>query len=179
MGGTGWISVHLFGTVIDLRSQILRHQHGISLAPLIVELVYWAMLISVPYGQTLSRLLADARSRGGASSGSYGHNLPRHIEEPTSAFSRATYTFILPLLFRHYWSPIKLEQIPQLREDDVAAASLGGFRAEQAVRDTAYAQAHGGEKRKRNLAWDLLRFFGPEVTAQCVSPALASQVSGS
>ncbi len=76
---------------------------------------------------------------------------------------------MLPLLFKHYWKLIQLEEIPAIREDDGSAASLGAFRADQAKRDEAYARKHNGEKRKRNLGWDLLRFFSPEISVQAVS----------
>jgi hypothetical protein len=76
---------------------------------------------------------------------------------------------MLPLLFRHYWTPIQLKDIPSVREDDGSAASLGAFRADQAMRDKAHADKHDGAKRKRNLGLDLLRLFSPEIFVQAVS----------
>jgi hypothetical protein len=145
------------------------HVSGFSIAPPIFESIYWAVLVSIPYGEDLDRLLDGAVSKGGSSSGSFGQEIPRHIEEPTSAFSRATYGFMLPLLFRHYYNPIKLHDIPSIREDDSAAASLGAFRAFQAGRDRRYSEKHGGQPRKRNLGIDLLLHFLPETLTQCVS----------
>lgn len=55
----------------------------LALAPTIVEIVYWSALISIPYGEGLSRLLASSVSKGGGSAGSYGEELPKHVEEPT------------------------------------------------------------------------------------------------
>jgi hypothetical protein len=77
---------------------------------------------------------------------------------------------MLPLLFKHYWTPIQLHDIPAIREDDSSAASLGAFRADQARRDERYAQKHNGQMRKRDLGLDLLRFFSPEITVQAVRP---------
>ena len=79
---------------------------------------------------------------------------------------------MLPLLFKYFWTPIQLEDIPALREDDGSASSLGAFRAAQAKRDAAYADKHSGQKRKRNLGWDLLVFFSPDIFIQAVSPTL-------
>lgn len=75
---------------------------------------------------------------------------------------------MIPWLFRYYWKPIELEDIPALREDDSAATTLGAFRADQAARDAKYAQKHDG-KRKRNLGWDLLLFFKWSILYQFVS----------
>lgn len=75
---------------------------------------------------------------------------------------------MLPLLFKHYFTPIQLEDIPALREDDGSASSLGAFRADQAARDKAYAEKHDGAKRKRDLGLDLLRHFAPEIFTQAV-----------
>ena len=77
-----------------------------------------------------------------------------------AAFSRATYTFMLSLLFKHYRKPITLKDIPALREDDSAASSLGAFRAHQAKRRKGNARG--------DLGIDLLMFFLPEIFAQCV-----------
>ena len=75
---------------------------------------------------------------------------------------------MLPLLFKHYWKPIQLHDIPAIREDDGSASSLGAFRAHQAKRDQAYAEKHDGVKRNRNLGLDLLFFFSPEIFVQAV-----------
>ncbi len=85
----------------------------------------------------------------------------------TAALSRATYWFILPFLWKHYWKPITLDEIPVIREDDSAAASVGAFRAFQAARDAAYEVKYSSP-RKRNLAVDLLAFFRPELVRQSV-----------
>lgn len=84
--------------------------------------------------------------------------------------SRATYVFIIPFLVKHYFSAIKLDEVPAIREDDSASAGLGAFRAFRARKDAAWSTKHLGEKRKRNLAWDLLQFFSPEMLVQTVRP---------
>jgi len=80
---------------------------------------------------------------------------------------------MLPLLFKHYFTPIQLHDIPAIREDDGSAASLGAFRAYQAKKDKVYAEKHNGEKRKRDLGLDLLRLFSPEIVVQAVSPLMS------
>lgn len=75
---------------------------------------------------------------------------------------------MLPFLVRHYSNPVKLNNIPALREDDSSASALGAFRADQARRDAKFAEKHLGEKRKRDLGVDLFLFFLPEISAQVV-----------
>ncbi|OCF40975.1 ATP-binding cassette transporter [Kwoniella heveanensis CBS 569] len=163
---TPLLTIHLLPTLLLFRSNLVQpHPSKLRIASGIVEVVYWAAMISMPYSEGLDRLLSGSVSKGGGSSGSYGHNLPIHPEEQTSPFSRAIYTFLFPLLFKHYFTPITLEDIPAIREDDATAASIGAFRAFQANRDAVYLKKHG-EKRKRHLGLDLLRFFAPEVLIQ-------------
>ena len=85
---------------------------------------------------------------------------------------------MLPMLFKYYWTPIQLQDVPALREDDAAASSLGSFRADQAMKDIAYATKHGGQNRRRNLGWDMLTFFGPEIRLQCVSQESSLPIVG-
>ena len=86
-----------------------------------------------------------------------------------AVFAKASFSFMLPLLWRHFWQPIKLDNIPAIREDDSAATSLGAFRADQAYWDKKYAEQHDGQLRRRNLGINLIRFFLPEIVKQCVS----------
>jgi hypothetical protein len=122
----------------------------------------------------------------GGSSGGEGVQLPRHAEEPAcgsfqvlpkgtamlnsaAVFARATYVWMLPMLFKHYRQPIKLEDVPAIREDDSVASCLAAFRADQAKRDEAYSRKHNGAKRERGLAFDLVAFFLPQLGQQIVS----------
>ena len=78
------LTFHLVPSLLVLRSTIITpHTTAIAIAPTVVELVYWAAVISIPYGDPLDRLLVGAKSKGGGSSGSYGSDLPKHVEEPT------------------------------------------------------------------------------------------------
>lgn len=163
------LTLNLIPTIITLRSALLGKPHPLDVASLAISIVYWAAMMSVPYTSAMDGLFYGARSRGGGSASSFGTSLPKHIEEPTSAFSRALYTFMLPFLIRHYRTPITLKDIPALREDDASASALGAFRADQAYRDAKWAEKHLGEKRPRDLGFDLFRFFLPEISAQCVS----------
>lgn len=86
-----------------------------------------------------------------------------------AVLSRATYVFIIPFLVKHYFKAIELNEVPAIREDDSSSAGLGAFRAFRARKDAIWAEKHLGEKRKKDLAWDLLQFFAPEMTVQCVS----------
>ncbi|WVR09322.1 hypothetical protein IAU60_006387 [Kwoniella sp. DSM 27419] len=160
------LSAHIVPALLIFRSEVIQPTPSkLTIACVIVELVYWAAMISMPYSEQTGRILQGGVSKGGGSSGSYGKKLPRHPEEETSPFSRAFYMFIVPLLTKHYFKPITLDDIPALREDDSAAASLGSFRTFQASKDAAWAKKHK-EKRKRNLGWDLIRFFGFDLFVQ-------------
>ncbi|KAI9634405.1 ABC transporter type 1, transmembrane domain-containing protein [Dioszegia hungarica] len=160
--------IHLIPTLLLLRSNVLQSAHPAlaDILPTVVEVVYWLMLMSLPYASRMQGLLSAGRSRGGGSLGSYGTDLPHHIEEPTSAFSRATYVFMLPFLVRHYKETVTLGDIPALREDDAAVSALAAFRADQAWYDAQWAKKHLGEERKRDLGWNLFRFFIPDIAAQ-------------
>lgn len=175
-------------TLITLRSSILHSAPALDIVALSVAIGYWAAMMAMPYAQPLSGLLLGAGSKGGGSSGNFGKDVSKHIEEPTctsfrsayyatllsrisngaAAFARAAYTFMLPFLAKHYFSPITLDKIPRLREDDASASALGAWRAFQARKDAKWAEKHLGEKRKRDLGLDLFLFFWPEVSAQCV-----------
>ncbi|KAK6910984.1 hypothetical protein I203_105019 [Kwoniella mangroviensis CBS 8507] len=165
---TAVLTFHILPSLILFRSNIIQpHTSSLKIASGIVEVVYWVAMISIPYSEELDRLLTGGVSQGGGSSGSYGEELPKHCEEPTSTFSRATYSFILPLLIKHYFKPITLKDIPAIREDDSASSSLGAFRAYRAGRDKSHL-AKTGEKRIRNLGTDLFWFFFPELAMQSI-----------
>ncbi|BEI94008.1 uncharacterized protein CcaverHIS019_0604670 [Cutaneotrichosporon cavernicola] len=156
------LTLHLVPSLLLFRSGKMGNYPSSPLSTIIVvwEVVYWAILVCTPYHDPLDRLVGGAVSRGGVGG-------PRHIEEPCTALSRATYWFILPFLWKHYWKPITLEEIPAVREDDSAAACVGAFRRFQAAHDAAYEVKHNSP-RKRNLAWDLITFFRPELVRQSV-----------
>ncbi|KAK8854514.1 hypothetical protein IAR55_003253 [Kwoniella newhampshirensis] len=163
---TPLVTFHIVPALLLFRSALLSpHTSGLNIASLVYEIVYWMALISIPYYEQLDRLLEGGHSKGGGSAGSYGEKLPKHYEEPASPFSRATYAFLLPLLLKHYFTPITLKDIPAIREDDSASSSLGEFRAFQAKRDAVYLRKHN-QKRKRNLGLDLLGFFGKHIAIQ-------------
>jgi hypothetical protein len=78
------ISLHLVPSLLILRGQILHSKPTLlGIAPSVIELIYWTFLISIPYGEGLDRLLEGGKSKGGGTSGSYGKELPQHLEEPT------------------------------------------------------------------------------------------------
>ena len=164
------LTVDLFPRLLLFRSALISSDRsGLLIASTAVELVWWSILISVPYGETLDRMLNGGVSHGGGTSGSYGSKLPKHIEDPTCAcptplaicgsslvadklavFSRASYFFMLPLLIRHYFTPITLAEVPAIREDDSAASSTAAFRAFAADLDKRWAERHPGQPRRRN-----------------------------
>lgn len=180
------ITLHFPISLVLLRSAVIRSDYTLlTIMPVVVEGIYWSALISLPYGESMTRLLKGGKSKGGGSTGSFGKDLPRHPEEPSctsnplahsligeATFSRSTYTFLIPLLFKHWFTPITLDDIPAIREDDSSTTSIASFRADQAKRDKTYAARHGGAKRQRNLGWDLLAFFSPDILTQCVSSAI-------
>lgn len=78
------LTIHVIPTILLLRSAIIQpHTQPLVIASMVLEIVYWAALFVVPYGEGMSRLLKGSVSRGGGSAGSYGHQLPRHVEEPS------------------------------------------------------------------------------------------------
>ncbi|GMK57331.1 hypothetical protein CspeluHIS016_0401650 [Cutaneotrichosporon spelunceum] len=157
------LTVHLVPTLLLFRSSERANYPSSRLGTAIVgwEVAYWVVLVCLPYYEELDRLVEGAASRGGVMPG------PKHIEEPCSALSRATYWFILPFLWKHYWKTITLEEIPAVREDDSSAACVGAFRRFQAARDAAYEFKHHSP-RTRNLARDLITFFRPELVRQAI-----------
>lgn len=158
------ITCDLVPALLLFRSRAIRGASHLALAPTCVQLLYWSLLMSIPYYDSLDRILDGAISHGGIGA----PPLPRHIEEPTSALSRGTYWFIIPFLWKYWWKPIQQDEIPALREDDGAAASLGSFRKHQADRDTKFAEKHDGAIRKSNLGADLITFFRPQFVQQVV-----------
>jgi len=161
---TPLVTLHLTPMFLLFRTAVLNGTPWVALAPAVIEMVYWAALVSVPYYDGLDRLLAGAVCHGGIGYPEW----PRHLEEPISALSRATYWFMIPFLWKNYFKPVTLETIPALREDDGAAASAGAFRVFQAARDRKY-EKRVGKKRERNLGIDLILHFLPELGLQIVS----------
>lgn len=183
------LTIHLLPSFFLYRSAFIRHEATpVGIAALVIELAYFFALICIPYQDPLDRLLGGAHSKGGGNSGS-DVPLPKHYEEPicepgpspsmdrckrtrltrhSAVLSRATYVFIVPFLVKHYYTAIELNEVPAIREDDSSSAGLGAFRAFRARKDAEWAAKHLGEPRKKDLAWDLLRFFAPEMTVQCV-----------
>ncbi|WWC90401.1 uncharacterized protein L201_005336 [Kwoniella dendrophila CBS 6074] len=162
------LSIHILPSLLLFRSNIIQpHTSSLRVASGILEVVYWVIMVNIPYSEGLDRLMKGGYSTGGGSSGSYGEKLPKHAEEPASVFSRATYGFLLPLLFKHYFKPITLTDIPAIREDDASAASVGAFRAYRASRDKSHL-SKTGERRIRNLGADLFWFFLPELAMQTI-----------
>ncbi|WVQ75171.1 hypothetical protein IAR50_004781 [Cryptococcus sp. DSM 104548] len=160
------LTLHLPIKLLLFRSSVIQQSASALTATCIAaELFYWFALISIPYEHELDRLLEGGTSKGGGTLGSFGHSLPSHPEESSSPFSRATYTFLLPLLFKHYKKPITVADIPGIREDDSSAAALAAFRAYQATLDKRYRKKYG-QDRKRDLGIDLLWFFAPELSVQ-------------
>lgn len=85
--------------------------------------------------------------------------------------SRAMFSYLVPLVFKYYKSPITGPEVPALREDDASAASMGAWRAEQAtiVAQDAKKQDGNADRRRHKLVWLLLWFFRRELAKQAVS----------
>lgn len=78
------VTIHAIPAVLLLRSAVIQPgTTALGLAPTIAELVFWTALISIPYGEGLGKILRGSVSRRGGSDGSYGKQLPKHIEEPS------------------------------------------------------------------------------------------------
>lgn len=187
---TPLLSLHSMTSLILFRTLMIHpNPSKLHIACFAVEIVYCIAMLGLPYHENLDRLLEGAKSKGGGSLGSFGSKLPKHCEEPAcefimlfmmwklifdpAAWSRGTYNFLLPLLFKHYLTPITIENIPAIREDDSSAASLGAFRAFSAKRDAIYSKKHNGATRRRNLGFELAMFFAPELGWQIVRLVLS------
>ena len=84
---TYFLTINLPISLLQLRSDLIRSAHTrLSLASNVFELVYWCALVTIPYSEDLDNALSGSRSKGGGSLGSYGADLPKHIEEPTCKF---------------------------------------------------------------------------------------------
>ncbi|WVO14579.1 hypothetical protein L204_102214 [Cryptococcus depauperatus] len=164
---TPFLTLHTTSSLLLFRSLVISpNPSKLHMVCYLVEVVYWVAMTTLPYYEDLDRLLEGGKSGGGGSSGCYGVKLPRHQEEPASVWSRGAYSFMLPLLFKHYFKPITLQEIPAIREDDSSAASLGAYRAYVAKKDRTYSEHHPGKKRKKNLAVDLFTFFASDISWQ-------------
>lgn len=77
------LSANLIPTAISLRSAIIQKSSPIEIVAVSANIVYWFMMIIIPYSARMGGVLSGATSHGGGSLGSYGKKLPRHIEEPS------------------------------------------------------------------------------------------------
>jgi hypothetical protein len=90
----------------------------------------------------------------------------------SAMLSRGFYGHMIPLLFRHYRSPLGLKDIPAVREDDTAAACLASWRLagkSQGTSSRSREQKGGPSSQHRILALRLLWHFRKEFAEQAVS----------
>lgn len=81
------LTIHVIPTILLLRSAFIQPGTSLmSIASLVLEVVYWSALMMVPYGEGLSKLLKGSISNGGGTAGSYGKQLPKHVEEPSCTY---------------------------------------------------------------------------------------------
>lgn len=84
-----FLSIHLIPTLLLFRSTLIRPSPpAMRIIPTAIELAYFLVVISVPYGDRMDGLLRGKVSNGGGSLGSFGADLPRHEEQPTCELPR-------------------------------------------------------------------------------------------
>ena len=79
---------------------------------------------------------------------------PPPPEQHAPLISRALFSFVTPTVWKHYWTPIELETVPELMPNDRAAAVVAQFRT------------HSDALHSLSLGYRLLRFFSPLLTRQ-------------
>jgi hypothetical protein len=168
---------------IGLRSAILDSAPTLLTDSLAAGITLVLLLLDIftPYRAVLDGALAGHRARGAAfqlaraarnaeagdspDDGARKQTVPC-LEEPRSLFARATFTYMNPLIFRHFNRPITKEETPDLREDDRTAVVVAGWRA--------YREARLGEEErakpyaKGSLSWQLIWYFKGYFALQAV-----------
>lgn len=77
------LTLHLPIALLLARSAAMSTgESWVELLPVIVETVYWTVLVTVPYYEPMDGLLSGAASRGGLGAGP----IPNHLEEPTCEY---------------------------------------------------------------------------------------------
>lgn len=180
--------VNLRSSIIGSAAQDLLNDSLASAAVLALVLLD----ICTPYRAQLDGALEGHRARGAAfhraraarspeggdggtgssASSSFKPAPPPGLEEPRSLFARATFTYMNPLIFRHFRRPITEGEIPDLREDDRAAVVVAGWRA---WRERSLAGLGEDERAKvyvkGSLSWALVKFFQSYFLLQGVRPS--------
>ncbi|KAI5791332.1 P-loop containing nucleoside triphosphate hydrolase protein [Pyronema domesticum] len=80
-------------------------------------------------------------------------------EPVASLFSLASFSWVDGIVWQGYWTPLKLEDVWALRNDDVAMAVLSNFRQ---------------TKKTASLAWTLVKHFKRDLIIQALWAAFAS-----
>jgi hypothetical protein len=189
---TSLLTVYFFSTLVTFRSTLI-HSNGqgdLLMDSVATSLVLTILLIDVltPYRASLDGVLAGKKSRGrqfhryttpptAATTTESGEKIrvqrPPPIEEPLSLASRALFSFLQPLIWRHYWTPIEEKDVPQLREDDQTAVVVGGWRGWNEFRESERRGLKEGREKlpegKGSLSWKLLVYFKGYFVLQAVS----------
>ena len=86
-------------------------------------------------------------------------------EQHASLLSRALFMFAFPTIWKHYFKPITLPDVPQLMPIDRSASVISMFRI------------HNGPETKRSLWARLMRHFAPRYAYQALFALFATLLS--
>jgi hypothetical protein len=151
-----------------------RHGHGYaskhhtsSKKPFIFETILMAHTIfflvvytSVPFRTRLDGILQGLKAGKGngarrkvvigyAAEETEAYTVNDNPAEPRSVMSRAMFSHVIPIVFRHYKNPLQVKDVPAIREDDTPPVSVANWRLDQQEADGhAEDQKSGGAKKK-------------------------------
>ena len=192
------LTIYFFTTLVTFRSTLISHQGDLIMDSLASSLVLVILLLDIttPYRSSLDGVLAGRKARGSAfrrqhakssaiatetpSSNSRtttesGEKIklvkPPSVEEPLSLASRSLFSYLQPLIWKHYFTPIEEKDIPELREDDRTSVVVGGWREfrERERRGLKHPEGEKLSEGKGSLSWKLLVYFKGYFALQAVS----------
>ncbi|CED84845.1 Multidrug resistance-associated protein/mitoxantrone resistance protein, ABC superfamily [Phaffia rhodozyma] len=167
---TTLLFAYLLLKLVNFRHALIDQYTGsrwIVLQAITSSLVLVLVLLDIftPYRSNLDGVLEGHRSRGRSSLSSSSANISSKIEtkaemieEPSSLFARTFFSYVNKPIFRHFYTPIKMSNVPQLREDDRTAVVVSGwrdFRQRQRSEHTDSEKEFG----KGGLTWNLVVYF--------------------
>ena len=173
-----------------------RHDHGYapkhhtsSKKPFIFETILMAHTIfflvvytSVPFRTRLDGILQGLKAGKGngarrkvvigyAAEETEAYTVNDNPAEPRSVMSRALFSHVIPIVFRHYKNPLQVKDVPAIREDDTPPVSVANWRLDQKEADvhTEDQKSGGAKKKPTKFAFRLFWHFRELFWLQFVS----------